>query len=501
MRRCCFPQLDILLQFFGSRHQVEIGRNMKPFNAVKKTIVQQFLSVGLAVSTLLFAGTLKAEPVKPIYVVHIRMGNAELAQTVESELRRSLPNSENRPIVFLRPNINVANNPFGISRYNFEMGYSRTMSGNRDDLIPLLNSEMTKWFADLEAKDIHPEIFILNGHHTPGLGFYSNSTWDTKRKDQFGQSIEFYNQALFMPSLYKSAEKIPVVNRFFSKIKMVFIGGCWGLANLQPKEFGDHGRLLTKREIYNFYQAGQLDRALGTLKNPHSLAYQKNELTTIYSDDYAKNESGETCLDNTKTHCERYAIDRILPDSGLWDGSDMYNIPLKMKRLFPNALGIFGFHRPSPYNPGAIWRSAFSQARSVLKTNNILIPLLSDSVSIETKKTMIQKLRIAWTKASFALNRGRANGSITPAFPELDQNGPFAYEPNAREFPSAPKFAPYEVGKGDASVIETTSATASEKNVVEKDEDAYESLIMKISNTKMEQYDEKPAKKLRETDY
>lgn len=476
---------------------------MKPFDVIKKSVVQQFLSVGIALSTLLFAEALSAGTVtplaKPIYIVHIRMGNGELAQTVESELRRSLPNNENRPLIFIRPNMNIENNPFAISRYNFNIGYSRTMSGNRDDLIPMFNSEMTKWFADLEAKDIHPEVFILNGHHTPGLGFYSNTTWETNAKNQFGQSIEFYNQALFMPSLYKSAEKIPVVNRFFSKIKMVFIGGCWGLANLQPKEFGDHGRLLTKREIFNFYKAGQIERALGSLKNPHGLAYQKNELTTIYGDDYARKESDETCLDSSKTHCERYAIDRILPDSGLWDGSDMYNIPLKMKRLFPNAIGIFGFHRPSPFNPGSIWKSAFSQARNALGVNNILIPLLSETVSTDVKKTMIQKLRVSWTKASFALNRGRANGSITPAFPELDQNGPFAYEPNDRELPSAPKFAPYEIGKGDEAISQE-SAPVVENKAVEKDEAAYENLIMKLSNAKTEQSDERPAKKIREMD-
>lgn len=477
---------------------------MSVLSLIKKASAQQFLSVGLSITILLFSGLLKAQAAKPIYVVHLRMGNGELAETIESELKRTLPNEANRPIVFLRPSMNAANNPFGVTRSSFNMGYSRTMNGNRDDLIPLFNSEMVKWFSDLEAKNIRPDIFIINGHHTPGLGFYSNSTWNTGVKDQYGQAIEFYNQALFMPSLYKSAEKIPVVNRFFANIKMVFIGGCWGLANLQPKEFGDHGRLLTKVEIFNAYKSGQMNVAKGSLSNPHSLAYQKNELTTIYADDYSKNAAGETCTDSTKTHCERYAIDRILPDSGLWDGSDMYNIPLKMKRLFPNAYGIFGFHRPSPFNPGSIWRSAFSKARTVLKTNNILSSLLSDSVSNETKKTMVQKLRIAWTKSSFALNRGRANGSITPAFPELDQNGPFAYEPNSLELPGAPKYAPYEVGRGKADrevvtapVIITQEKVQSVKGAVKKDESAFEKKIMEITNAPVQQPDEMPVKKLK----
>ena len=207
-----------------------------------------------------------------------------------------------------------------------------------------------------------------------------------------------------------------------------------------------------------------------------------------------------------------YAIDRMLPDSGLWDGSDMYNIPLKMKRLFPNALGIFGFHRPSPFTPGGIWRSAFNQARLAAKTNNILVPLLSDSVSVEQKKMMVQKLRIGWTRASFALNRGRANGSITPAFPDLDQNGLFAYEPGAHELPGAPKFAPYEVGRGqeDREVVTVTTAATTDdepkmqvvvikaKRPVQKDEAALERKIQEIMNAPAEQPDEMPVKKLKD---
>ena len=75
----------------------------------------------------------------------------------------------------------------------------------------------------------------------------------------------------------------------------------------------------------------------GDIAQRTGLAYYKDDLVRTYPGGFTKNEKNEVCLDRiNKQHCEVYDVNRILPVSGLWDGSHIYNMPLQMKKLFPN---------------------------------------------------------------------------------------------------------------------------------------------------------------------
>lgn len=433
------------------------------------------------IAMLTVSMTTYADRVKPLYIVHVQLGNNQLSQNIEKELLRSSELIQNRPVVFLRPNLDVQENPFAVSRWSHQLGLTRTDDQIKDEYTPLFTPKMVSWFEDLEAKGIRPEIFIINGHHLVGMGFQSDGSWETKYKNQFNQTIELANRSLYLQTIIKSSHAFPVIKRFFEGIKLAFVGGCEGLSNLEPKEFGDRGRALTPAEIKAKIQSGQKSLMLGDIAKRTGLAYYKYDLAKTYPGDFTLKESEEVCLDKVnRLHCEVYYVHRILPDSGLWDGKHLYNMPYQMKKLFPKALAVFGFNTPSPLSPGPIWQATFNEARSSAGLNNVLSPLLSDEVSTADKKQILQKIRIAWTKSTYRLNKkyhgdklvNRVSGSITPAFPDMDQNGIFAYADGQSEYAEAPAFAPYEVRSGNESAFVTgTSWRKAEKSQTPKNQD------------------------------
>ncbi len=414
----------------------------------------------ISILILTAAVSTSAIGVKPVYIVHVNLGNTQLSQNVINEVLRSDEKFEKRPVVLLKPNLDIKNNPFAVSSYSHQFGLTRQNSEIHPEQTPLLNEQMVKWFEDLERKQIKPDIFIINGHHLVGMGFQSDGMRETGQNNQFGQSIDLADRSLYLQTLVQSQKRYPVVKRFFESVKLVFVGGCEGLSNLEPKEFGISGRALSPDEIKSRYLNGETSVMAGDIHQRTGLAYYKDDLTQTYPGEFTTDEKEEVCLDKiNKLHCEVYDVNRILPVSGLWDGSHIYNMPLQMKNLFPNALGIFGFNTPSPTKPGPIWMATFSEARRNTQLNNVLLPLLSEDNDDVAKKQILQSLRVSWTKNTAALNKRymngkiiyRVSGSVTPAFPELDQNGIFAYADNQVAYPSAPKFAPYEV-RGKNSV-------------------------------------------------
>ncbi len=381
---------------------------------------------------------------RPIYILHVRMGNGELSSQVQAEISRAVSAGSQRKVVLIRPNLNSANNPFAVTTENFATGHSRSQVGQQTDPVPLMTETQLKWFESQINQDMMPDVFIINGHHIPGMGFHSDEAYTSALKNQQGENLLFATQALYTPTLHQSIAKYPILQKYFSRVKLVFIGGCWGLSNLEPREDGDRGNFLSPEQIQDLYKTDRA-RAIGNSRLAHSLEYQRHELATIYSGDFTRNSRNESCANiQTGEQCDRYHADRTLPDYGLWDGSHMFNQPLLFKRSFPNAVGVFGFHRPSPRNPGPIWAATFAEARQNTQLPNILLPLLSEKVPDVIRKSILQELRIAWTRNSYYLNRQRASGSISPRYPELDANGPFAYAEGQKEFPEAPRFAPYE---------------------------------------------------------
>lgn len=398
-----------------------------------------------------------AKTVKPIYVVHVNLGNTQLSDNVIREIQRTNENGENRQVIVIKPNLDTNENPFAVSRYGFEMGLSRMNGEIRNEEVPVFSAKMLSWFQGLEDQNIHPEVFILNGHHVAGVGFYSDTQWDKKLSNN--NTVELPTRALFTQTLIRSKKQFPVVKRFFETIKLAFIGGCEGLANFEPKEHGHYGRALSTEEIRQRFQTGNKETILGNISKRIGLAYFKFDLAKTYQE-FTDEPNEEICVDqNSKRGCETYDVNRILPEAGLWNEDHPFNMPYIMKHLFPNAYGVFGFSTPSPLKPGIMWETAFNDARRTLAINNILAPLLSDEVSLGEKRNLIQSLRVAWTRSTYRLNSRtvgsrtihRVSGSITPAFPDLDQNGIFAYGTNDTETFEAPKYAPYEFRNGLAS--------------------------------------------------
>lgn len=421
---------------------------------------------------LVVSVTLNAQTVKPIYVVHVNLGNVQLTNEVVAEFLRPNPAFQNRPVVVLRPNLDIEDNPFAVSKWGRQTGMTRPGSEIAFKNTPILTEKMVAWFDELEKKDIRPEVFIMNGHHIVGMGFESDDLWETKFKNQFGELISLSKRSLYFPSVVRSKNYFPVVERFFNNIKLVFIGGCEGLANLEPKENGVSGRALTPEEIKAKYFGGQKDLMLGDISKGQGLAGYKSDLVRIYSSAFTINQSEEVCLDSANgLNCDVFNVNRILPDSGLWDGLHTFNMPYQMKRTFPNAYGVFGFATPSPRTPGLLWKAAFADARLKLGRENFFQPLLSENVSTNEKKQIIQRMRIGWTKATQEGNKrirngkivNRISGSITPAFPELDKNGIFAYEGRGTDFPEGPSFAPYEIREGQESSVTTSAHAATKK--------------------------------------
>lgn len=310
------------------------------------------LKMVLSLFVLAISVAVNAQTVKPIYVVHVSLGNNQLAQNIESELSRVSSEFKNRPVVVLRPNLDVADNPFYVSKWGRQTGLSRPGNEIVQENTPILTDKMAAWFEELEQKDIHPEVFIVNGHHLVGMGFESDDVWETKYKSQFGNPIELAMRSFYFPTMIRSKKFFPAVKRFFDGVKLVFVGGCEGLANLEPKENGTSGRALTPEEIKSRYFGGQKALMLGNLSKGEGLGGYKADLVRVYPGSYQYGSQEEVCVDSAnKLHCEVFDVNRVLPDSGLWDGLHMYNMPYQMKLAFPNALAIFGFATPSPLSP------------------------------------------------------------------------------------------------------------------------------------------------------
>jgi hypothetical protein len=355
-----------------------------------------------------------------IIMLQLNLGGKEVFNLLKSEAERPMTfRSKKTPVQEVSlPNPEVQN-PFAIEKGNFLIHKKYIEEKDAD------------WFQQQIEENRIPDILYIGGHHVPSQG------WHTHQLDDQDHSY----QSIYFPTLLNSLKKYPAMKIYFSKIKFVFIGGCWGLANLEPH--GKKGEYLSPDKIKQLYFSSAAGKSLvlGNKKNPHSLEYQKWELTQVYSADYTQNPNEKACDANT---CSKWYIHEALPDIGLFDGSRRYNIPYLMRYIFPNAQLVVGFHSPSPFNQkvAQIYRNVFASVRAEFpELNNIFVQLLNPENSEVTKK-MTQSFRKNWTLKTYQLNNKRASGSITPAYPDLDQSGLFVL-PESMQLPWAPRFSPY----------------------------------------------------------
>jgi hypothetical protein len=171
--------------------------------------------------------------------------------------------------------------------------------------------------------------------------------------------------------------------------------------------------------------------------------------------EYTRKASSEKCKGTTlepyKT-CEVTNLERTLPDYGLWDGTLRYNGAARYKEVFRNAYLVLGYNSASPSEETRviIFKNALKNAYTALNkglkpsdagyVHNLLREIVDGETPTERRMRVIEALRAAWTKSTYASNRNRPSGSITPALPELDKSGVF----NVWVSEDTPLFAPYE---------------------------------------------------------
>lgn len=402
-----------------------------------------------------------------VKMLHVQLGGEFVFNFLKAELK-SRPYQKMDLLKTYRPSGNVVSkdiienvdiqeiqlphdrNPFAITKYNYDVGQYRPYNLVEKQGPPVISEDDAQWFQEQLDMDMVPDVLYIGGHQVPGMGWHGEDL----------DSQEMYIKNIYLPTLIASVKKYPAMKKYFSKIKMVFIGGCWALANLEPH--GPHGEFLTPDQINKIYHSGPEGKAsvIGNIRYRHSLEYQRNHLATVYDGDFTRGTKREICSDKDGRHvCEIFNVDRVLPDYALWDGSHMYNYPFIMKRLFSGAYFVFGFHSPSPENDKVVpmYRQAFKNTFSehineggiqkhldAKKVPSLLALILSDKISENEKKELIQSMRVHWTLATDELNRHRPAGSITPRYPELDENGPFAVRSH---IDWAPEMAPYELRK------------------------------------------------------
>jgi hypothetical protein len=216
------------------------------------------------------------------------------------------------------------------------------------------------------------------------------------------------------------------------------------MTNLEPH--GPKGEYLSPEEIKAKYFSSPQERAkmVGSADKVNTLEFYRQRLFREYGpsnkkEEYVRTKNEEICLVKPYTNCTITNLDRIMPDSYLYDGSHLYNYPYMMKRLFPNATMIFGYSSASPSEEirVKIFQEMLDKTYADLnasfaamgkgKINNVLFPLTlqpSDPrLNNDLNRMIIKVMRKNWTIATDTMNRNRPSGSISPAYPDLSADG------------------------------------------------------------------------------
>lgn len=394
--------------------------------------------------TLASSSLAHAEEVK---IMHLQMGGGY--HKIFAQELTAQPSASGEPVqvVNLPSPFLQRLNPFHITRGNWDFGKVFFDDGKTNLAeVPIAPKSDLKWFQKARETGQLPDVMIISGHHIPGLGWHSND---------IEEENDYYTKSLLLSTLLRTREENPDARAYFDNVKFVFISGCWGVANLEPH--GEKGELLSQDEIGLMYLSGPQGqrKVLGSTQNFYQLESERENLTQSYPGDFAAEKKDEICVDNK---CVTYWIDRVMSDIGLFNNSHQFNQPLNLRKLFPNAALVFGFHSASPFSSTVfgMLKGTVKRARTskILKdedsafSQNIIHSIVSSETPEPTRKRLVQAFREAWTTLTYEQNRGRmANSSyiggrpgasITPAYPSLDNDGLFVWPKDYK----APAFAP-----------------------------------------------------------
>ena len=344
-------------------------------------------------------------------------------------------------------NPDSSENPFAIANHDFKTGDHLT-NETAYGPIPTTSALDQKWFDDQVSQDLMPDVFMIGGHHVISEG------WHNSPESKF----------LYMPTLLDTLSKSASARKVFDHVKLAILWGCNTMTNLEPH--GIDGAYLDPNQIKADFSQSVLmeDKMLGLMGHnevkTNSLEFYKQRLAREYGPsttqyEYTRLKQDEKCipgLNEPFKNCPITNLERILPDSYLYDGNHLYNEPYRMKQIFRNAYLVLGFSSASPSEEqrAKILSQVLSKAteevnrelseKNASKIDNILYSIIDDQTPKPLRIKLIESVRKFWTIETYQLNRQRPSGSITPALPELDRNGVF----NVNVSVDTPLISPYE---------------------------------------------------------
>ena len=357
-------------------------------------------------------------------------------------------------------------NPFGITDKDFNTGWFLSHPDETQGPVPTIAPADAAWFDELIAKNKIPDVFEVGGHHVISEGWHSDNE----------------HHFLFAPTFIDALNTYPSIRTVFDHVKVAFLWGCNTMTNLEPH--GLNGEFLSTSQIKDIYDGspeGRL-RMIG-LSKPNgaplynSVEFYKQRLNSEYGKnsrrwEYTRIKSEETCK-GPYTDCRVTDLERVMPESFLWDGTHRFNEPIRMKQIFRKAYLVLGFSSASPSEErrAFILQTTMDRTRAALNAGkkdtdlsyirNVLYTIESDDTPTRLRKEVIEEVRKQWTIATNEYNADRPSGSITPAFPDLDKNGVFNVVVSKR----TPAYAPYEARNEDGSEItEPAPSENSEEN-------------------------------------
>ncbi len=315
-------------------------------------------------------------------------------------------------------------NPFGVSTFDWNVGHHLPKEGEEPGPAPDINYfQDASWYLGLVLQNKLPDIFLIGGHFANSLG------WMSPNEKVF----------LYAETLSEMPKRHPAAKLVFDHVKLAILGGCHSMTNLQPH--GPHGEYLSPAEIFEKYTYGSdqiKSQLIGTGGDEWTLKGYRNRL---YDDehDFTLFANREDCKDPEGPNlCKRAYLNRVFPTRSLWDPEEPFNGPRRWKKLFPNAYLVLGYSTGSPPEEirEEILKLAIKNTEIQLNktgssrvneySHHIIQTIVSDHTPDPVRREVITEFRIQWTKATAALNGGRASGSITPAYPDLDANGVFS---------------------------------------------------------------------------
>lgn len=311
---------------------------------------------------------------------------------------------------------NSPDNPFLAAPKDFNVGdYLPWPLGTPAGQFPLPNDIQLNWYDEQLDQGLAPDIWMVGGHHVISEGYHNN------------EETSF----IFEQGIFWAAANDPGARAYFDHVKVAILFGCNTLTDLEPHHAD--GSVMEPEEIKKLYESGPQGRqaVLGTAKVINSMEFYKNRLATEYGEhsheySYTRSAAKEKCIPNSlTTNCPVANLERILPDSGLFDGTHRYNEAMKARELFRNAYLVLGFSSASPSEEERvqILQRAVQDATKQLNIpgKNAMDLIIEEATPEPLRKSAIVALRHAWEKATFAMNRHRPSGSITPRYPDIDR--------------------------------------------------------------------------------